>query len=59
MIGSAKRSLELGEFYFTNQAGSRLDPTLRVSSLAEWLPIRRQQDLAIFSDGLRQAGLPE
>lgn len=36
-----------------------LDPTLRVSNLTDWLPIRRQQDLAIFTDGLRKAGLPE
>jgi TolB-like protein/predicted Zn-dependent protease len=37
----------------------QLDPTLRVSSLGEWLPIRRPQHLAIFADGLRKAGLPE
>ncbi len=37
----------------------RLDPTLRVSSLADWLPIHRPKDLATFADGLRRAGLPE
>jgi TolB-like protein len=37
----------------------QLDPALRISNLADWLPIRRPQDLAIFSDGLRKAGLPE
>jgi TolB-like protein len=37
----------------------QLDPTLRVSSLPDWLPIRRPEDLAMFSDGLRGAGLPE
>lgn len=37
----------------------RLDPTLRVSNLGEWLPIRRAEDLAMFADGLRRAGLPE
>jgi tetratricopeptide (TPR) repeat protein len=37
----------------------RLDPTIRTSNLADYLPIRRPQDLAIFSDGLRKAGLPE
>jgi TolB-like protein len=37
----------------------QLDPTLRVSNLREWLPIRRPQDLAVFSDGLRRAGLLE
>ena len=36
-----------------------LDPTLRVSNLADWLPIRRPEDLATFADGLRKAGLPE
>jgi TolB-like protein len=37
----------------------RLDPELRLSNLDEWLPFRRPQDLAIFSDGLRKAGLPK
>jgi hypothetical protein len=36
-----------------------LDPTLRISNLTDWLPIHRPQDLAVFSDGLRKAGLPE
>jgi len=37
----------------------QLDPALRISNLTDWLPIRRPQDLAVFSDGLRTAGLPE
>jgi tetratricopeptide (TPR) repeat protein len=37
----------------------QLDPTLRLSNLADWLPIRRSQDLATFADGLRRAGLQE
>jgi Flp pilus assembly protein TadD len=37
----------------------QLDPTLRISNLTDWLPIRRPQHLAIFSDGLRRAGLSE
>ena len=37
----------------------QLDPTLRLSRLSEWLPLRRPEDLAIFADGLRKAGLPE
>ena len=37
----------------------QLDPALRVSSLDDWLPIRRPEDLATFADGLRRAGLPE
>jgi tetratricopeptide (TPR) repeat protein len=36
-----------------------LDPKLRVSALADWLPIRRPADLATFAKGLRKAGLPE
>jgi TolB-like protein len=37
----------------------QLDPALRVSSLTDWLPIHRPEDLALFADGLRTAGLPE
>ena len=37
----------------------QLDSTLRVSNLADWLPIHRSEDLATFADGLRKAGLPE
>ena len=36
-----------------------LDPTLRISNLADWLPIRRPEDFATFADGLRKAGLPD
>jgi hypothetical protein len=37
----------------------RLDPTLWLSTLREWIPLHRPQDVALFSDGLRKAGLPE
>ena len=37
----------------------RLDPALRLANLEQWLPLRRPQDLATFTDGLRKAGLPE
>ena len=37
----------------------QLDPALRISNLKDWLPIQREEDLAIFADGLRKAGLPE
>ena len=37
----------------------RLDPSLRVSNLGDWLPIHRPEDLTTFADGLRRAGLPE
>ncbi|HJV27885.1 MAG TPA: winged helix-turn-helix domain-containing protein [Aromatoleum sp.] len=36
-----------------------LDPGLRLSSLTDWLPIHRPENLAILTDGLRRAGLPE
>ena len=35
----------------------QLDPALRLSNLTEWLPFRRPQDLKIFADALRAAGL--
>lgn len=37
----------------------QLDPALRISNLKDWLPIRRPDDLAMFADGLRRAGLPD
>ncbi|MBN9563453.1 MAG: winged helix-turn-helix domain-containing protein [Alphaproteobacteria bacterium] len=37
----------------------RLDPTLSLSNLTDWLPIQRPTDLATLADGLRKAGLPE
>lgn len=36
-----------------------LDPTLRVSSVRDWLDIRNPESLALFENGLRRAGLPE
>lgn len=36
----------------------RLDPALRLSSIGQWLPIRRPDNLATLIEGLRQAGLP-
>jgi tetratricopeptide (TPR) repeat protein len=37
----------------------QLDPTLRLSNIADWLPNCRQESLAIVVEGLRRAGLPE
>lgn len=37
----------------------QLDPTLRVSSVRDWLDICSSASLALFEDGLRKAGLPE
>jgi adenylate cyclase len=38
---------------------SKIDPTIRVSVIKDWSPLRRADDLARFEDGLRKAGLPE
>lgn len=37
----------------------QLDPTLHLSNIANWLPIRRPENVATLVDGLRKAGLPE
>jgi TolB-like protein len=37
----------------------KLDPSLRVSNIRDWLPFLRPDDLATFAEGLRRAGLPE
>jgi hypothetical protein len=35
----------------------RLDPTLRVSTLKQQIPLQRMEDLAAFGDALRCAGV--
>ena len=37
----------------------QIDPALRISNLWEWFPIRREEDLSRWVEGLRLAGLPE
>lgn len=37
----------------------KLDPALRISHLEDWLQLRQSEELALFADGLRRAGLPE
>ena len=37
----------------------KIAPAMRVSTVKEWLPFRRPDDLARLEDGLRKAGLPE
>jgi tetratricopeptide (TPR) repeat protein len=37
----------------------RLDPALRLSGLKDWLLFHRPEHLAVLSEGLRRAGLPE
>ncbi len=36
----------------------KIDPSLRLGTLKDWLPIQRPEDFARFVDGLRLAGLP-
>lgn len=36
-----------------------LDPALRIANIKDWLPISRPEDLSLFAEGLRKAGLPE
>ena len=36
-----------------------IDPTRRVSTVKDWLPLRRPDDLTRLQEGLRRAGLPE
>jgi TolB-like protein/class 3 adenylate cyclase len=37
----------------------QLDPARRVSTIKNWIPLRRPDDLRRFEEGLRLAGLPE
>ena len=37
----------------------KLYPSLRVNTVKEWQPFRRDEDLARLEEGLRKAGLPE
>jgi hypothetical protein len=37
----------------------QLSPSYRLSRIKERVPFRRPQDMALFSEGLRLAGLPE
>ena len=36
-----------------------LAPALRIFNIKDWLPINRPEDLSVFAEGLRKAGLPE
>jgi len=37
----------------------RIDATLRISNVEDWVVLRRPEDLATFVEGLRRAGLPD
>jgi len=60
-IGAASGALA-GRLTEANKAMVRLRelmPDLRISNLKEFFPLRRPQDLAKFTDGLRKTELPE
>jgi hypothetical protein len=53
---------EMGPSCGAQTAAARIrqvDPAFRVSALKDLIPLRRPAGLLRFSDGLRQAGLPE
>lgn len=37
----------------------QIAPHMSITNLKDWIPFRRPQDLELFADGLRKAGLPE
>jgi hypothetical protein len=36
----------------------RLNPSLRISQIQDWILLHRPEDLATFAEGLKRAGLP-
>lgn len=62
MCSSAASSALTGQPELAHRAMARIrerDPNLRLSNLKDLTPFRRREDLAIFADGLRKAGLPD
>jgi adenylate cyclase len=60
-IAAASHALA-GRLEKARQAMGRLRqnfPTLRISNLRDWLPIRQPEHFTRWADGLRKAGLPE
>jgi hypothetical protein len=58
----AASSAQMGDLYEARRAIAnvrRHHPTLRASALSEWLPFRRPEDVALLSEGLKLAGLPD
>lgn len=37
----------------------QIDPAFRISKLLNLTPLQRQQDIELYQEGLRKAGLPE
>jgi tetratricopeptide (TPR) repeat protein len=62
ICSSAASSALAGQPELAHRAMARIrerDPNLRLSNLKDLMPFRRREDLAIFADGLRKAGLPD
>jgi len=60
-IAAASNAL-VGRIEKAQKIAARLrqfDPGFRVSSVKDFLPFRRPEDLARYENGLRKAGLPE
>jgi adenylate cyclase len=51
--GNAARSAEIGERLL------EIDPKQRVSALRDYVPYQRAEDIALYSEALRRAGIPE
>jgi RHS repeat-associated protein len=47
------------EAWLAIQQLRRAHPDVRVSSLKNWFPLRRPEDVALLAGGLRRAGLPD
>ena len=60
-VAAASHALagRLDEAQAAMQQVRQIDPTLRVSNLRDWYPLRRPEDFARWADGLRKAGLPD
>ena len=53
LAGNAERAAEIGTRL------REIDPALRLSRLRDYLVYRRPEDMALFAEGLRRAGIPE
>ena len=53
LAGNGARATEIGARL------RKIDPALRLSRLHDYLVYRRPEDMALFAEGLRLAGIPE
>ena len=52
LAGNTERAVEIGSRL------REIDPALRLSALRDYLPYRRAEDIELFAEGLRRAGIP-